>query len=365
MQHLLAILRSVKAEQLTLRMAEGASARLTVQLVCGKSGLVKTYDVACLAEPEILCANIDRRKLPVKVVVKPKELARMLANFHSGQVDVTFVSLPDTPLAAPLPPGVAVKRLRLLSFVDPAKAEPTGSQLTTRLAVDAGDEMVATYTHRGNALAEATVNLRDLRVMVAFCEAVEADLALWFEAPGAPLLCCPDFRSRITSYFQGHGQERSLDWDAELVLATMLDSNPTIFDAAEAQLQPLYVPPAASLRSQHAGSAPVGGVSVSLSQRSGSLAGAAAVPAALHSSPPRPMPALRGAARAFQPHWVPGGQAEEDCEESEGGWGGQQVRLRVPSFRGNAHDAALTRVLRAQAPDKRHKGADEGYFLDS
>ena len=58
------------------------------------AGLVKTYDVACIAEPEVLCANVDRRTLPVRVVAKPKEFAKLLANFHSGQNDVTLLSLP-------------------------------------------------------------------------------------------------------------------------------------------------------------------------------------------------------------------------------------------------------------------------------
>jgi hypothetical protein len=63
-----------------------------------------------------------------------------------------------------------------------------------------------------------------LQVIVAFCESVEADMALLFDKPGAcvaascasdifarlhtrlrhrPLVCVPDFRSRITAYFQG------------------------------------------------------------------------------------------------------------------------------------------------------------------
>ena len=65
----------------------------------------------------------------------------------------------------------------------------------------------------------------DAQVMASFCEAVESDMTMMFDAPGAyvlrgregelqattcadarlrsPLLCFPDFRARITAYFQG------------------------------------------------------------------------------------------------------------------------------------------------------------------
>ncbi len=132
-----------------------------------RAGLVKTYDIACLEEVNILCNNTDRRQLPVRVVLRPKEFSKVLTNFHSGQVDVTFASLPDVPAAGAVPVG-GVKRLRLLSFVDPSKATPTGTHLTTRLALDASDEMIMSYTHRGNVIAEATVNLKDLKARASF-----------------------------------------------------------------------------------------------------------------------------------------------------------------------------------------------------
>lgn len=119
---------------------------------------MKTYDVACIAEPEILCANVDRRTLPVRVVVRPKEFSRLLANFAAAQNDVTLLSLPDTTGG-----GGGVKRLRLLSFEDPAKALAPGAALTTQLAVHTSEEVIAGHTHRGAAPAEATVNLKDLK----------------------------------------------------------------------------------------------------------------------------------------------------------------------------------------------------------
>ena len=182
-QHFLAVLRTAKVDTLTLRSQGTDSTRLSIELLCSKSGarcaaprlrgpapalsagragLVKTYDVACLADPEILCASIDRLTLPVRLKVRPKALSKLLANFHSNQNDVTLLSLP------PAAPGGAaeasVKRLRLLSFQDPAKAMLPGTHVTTQLAVSTSDDLIASYTHRGNAEGEATVNLKDLKV---------------------------------------------------------------------------------------------------------------------------------------------------------------------------------------------------------
>jgi hypothetical protein len=201
-QHFLAVLRTTKLDRLTLRSAGSDAPRLTVQLLCSKSGapapartnthaartctngphsfplhhtgLLKTYDVACIAEPEILCANVDRRALPVRIAVRPKEFTKLLANFHSGQHDVTLLSLPDAhrggggggAAAGALPPDGAVKRLRLLSFEDPAKAAVPGAAMTTQLAVHSSEEIITSYVHRGAEEAEATVNLKDLKARV-------------------------------------------------------------------------------------------------------------------------------------------------------------------------------------------------------
>ena len=177
------MLRTAKVDTLTLRSQGSESTRLSIELLCSTSGarraaaqrrgpaareahgaragLVKTYDVACLAEPEILCASIDRHTLPVRLTVRPKSLARVLANFHVSQNDVTLLSLP--PGAPGGPPEAAVKRLRLLSFTDPAKAMVPGAQVTTQLAVSTSDDLISSYTHRGDKEGEATVNLKDLK----------------------------------------------------------------------------------------------------------------------------------------------------------------------------------------------------------
>ena len=49
-----------------------------------------------------------------------------------------------------------------------------------------------------------------------------------------PLVCGPDFRNRITHFF--HGTEGNIDFESELVLATMLDHSPAVFEPNEAYL---------------------------------------------------------------------------------------------------------------------------------
>lgn len=240
-------------------MAEPGSPRLTLELRFSKAGLVKTYECSTLDDIEVLCANIDRRTLPVRLVLRPKELNKLLANFHSGQSDVTLLSLPDLP---PGPDGERMKRLRLASYADPAKTEPAGASLSTRLAVDTHEELIVGYQHRSAGAAEATVNLKDLKVMVAFCESVDSDISLFFDQPGQPLLAVPDRRGRITSHF--HNSEQALVYEAELVLATMLEESVTALDAAEVAALRRHMhahtqqPAGASRETPHAGSAPQG-----------------------------------------------------------------------------------------------------------
>ena len=73
--------------------------------------------------------------------------------------------------------------------------------------------------------------------MVSFCESVDANVAIYFDSPGQPMVCSPDFWNRITHFF--HGPERAVDFEAELVLATMVDpAAPShVFEAGEANIE--------------------------------------------------------------------------------------------------------------------------------
>ena len=61
--------------------------------------------------------------------------------------------------------------------------------------------------------------------MVTFCDALDADVTLYMAAPGEPLVLEPDFRAKITAYYEqrGGGDARRTDLSAELVLATVVE----------------------------------------------------------------------------------------------------------------------------------------------
>lgn len=59
-----------------------------------RPGLNKTYEVACVAEPEMLVATVDKHRCVARAVLKSKELSRLLGTFHSGIADVSLISLP-------------------------------------------------------------------------------------------------------------------------------------------------------------------------------------------------------------------------------------------------------------------------------
>ena len=213
------------------------------------AGLIKSYRVKCLEDPEVLVASVDRSSMPVCITLKPKELAKLLANFGSAQSDITVSSHPGS-ASAPR------KRLRLSSYFDATKGEQ-GPSLRTVLDVDAREDIIAGYSHRGEHPTEGTVNLKDLKaltrptargplprqhpppftflpslwvgpspqVMVTFCDALDADVTLYMAAPGEPLVLEPDFRAKITAYYEqrGGGDARRTDLSAELVLATVVE----------------------------------------------------------------------------------------------------------------------------------------------
>jgi hypothetical protein len=47
------------------------------------------------------------------------------------------------------------------------------------------------YRHSGTTPADVTFNLKDLRALLGLCEDMDANIALHFDAAGAPLLAEP------------------------------------------------------------------------------------------------------------------------------------------------------------------------------
>lgn len=62
-------------------------------------------------------------------------------------------------------------------------------QLHTEL--DLSSDLFLDFANRGGTPSDATFNVRDLKAMVALCEAMHAHVAISFDSPGQPLVVAP------------------------------------------------------------------------------------------------------------------------------------------------------------------------------
>ncbi len=66
----------------------------------------------------------------------------------------------------------------------------SGRTLHTSLSIDSRS-VFKSYSHAGVTPSDVTVNLRDLKAVVALCVDLGADVALRFDKPGVPMLAAP------------------------------------------------------------------------------------------------------------------------------------------------------------------------------
>lgn len=254
-KHLAAALRTQRLERVIISQKPGDAATMSVRLECPRSGLVKNYGLNCVTDAEHLKATVDPSLMPITLVVRPKEFGRLLSHFQSAQTDVTVSFSPEKTGGAPTgdfaggfgdrrgeSSTAPTRNLRLSSFSDPNA--PPGQALQTSISLDTAEDAVLRYEHcdeshgAGDAAArDVTVNLKDLRAMVSFCESVDLDVALYADCAGAPMLVRPtaEFKGAHHHHQQYGGQQQyggrdrsnyfdaaAVDFDAELVLASML-----------------------------------------------------------------------------------------------------------------------------------------------
>jgi hypothetical protein len=247
-KHLLASMRTTRMESLSLAL-DADQTTLSVTIVCNRGGVRKTYRIHVIEDAEHLKATIDAESMPVKLVLRPRGFSRLLSHFQPGQNDITIACLPESDGAErversfgvnanePPPPR---KNLKLTSYVDP-NAPPSGA-LQTSIGMDTSEDAVLRYEAKKDETLEVTVNLKDLKAMVAFCEHVDVDVAIFADSPGAPVLVrpCAEFREigggGGGGGGGGYGQQQhggypqrgqfdglsGVPLDAELVLASMI-----------------------------------------------------------------------------------------------------------------------------------------------
>ncbi|KAL6593860.1 hypothetical protein ACP70R_048761 [Stipagrostis hirtigluma subsp. patula] len=230
LKSVLAVLRTPPAalDRLAVSLPDPDAPKLQFILHC-LNGVRKTYWIACSAESEVQTLALDRSRFPSHLVVRPRDLTRLLSNFQSSLQELTIIA---TDPAAGLPDAggdVGGKAVELRSYNDPAK-DDCDTRLHTQLWIDPAEEFME-YVHTGDPV-DVTFGVKELKAFLTFCEACEVDIHLFFEKAGEPVLLVPRFALDDGS---------SSDFDATLLLSTMLvsqliDSNVAQQPATSAQL---------------------------------------------------------------------------------------------------------------------------------
>lgn len=197
-------------DHLSVHLPDHEASKVQWTLAC-YNGVRKAYWITCNVEPDIQHLSLDRRRFPSNLVVRPRDLNKLLANFQSSLQEITIIATEPTSLPSDAASEIGGKAVELRSYIDPTK--DNDSSLHTQLWIDPTEEFLQ-YTHTGDPV-DVTFGVKELKAFVSFCEGCEVDTHLFFEKAGEPILMAPKFvlDDGSSSYF-----------DAALVLATMLVS---------------------------------------------------------------------------------------------------------------------------------------------
>ncbi|KDP23481.1 hypothetical protein JCGZ_23314 [Jatropha curcas] len=144
------------------------------------NGMRKAYWITCNVEPDIQHLSLDRRRFPSSLVVRPRDLNRLLANFQSSLQEITVIATEYASLPSDAASEIGGKAVELRSYIDPTKEND--SSLHTQLWIDPAEEFVQ-YTHTGYPV-DVTFGVKELKAFLAFCEGCEVDIHLYFEKAG-------------------------------------------------------------------------------------------------------------------------------------------------------------------------------------
>ncbi|KAK9828366.1 hypothetical protein WJX74_011041 [Apatococcus lobatus] len=194
LKQLLAVFRTPRLSKLTLEI--GSEETKLMVTVLAENGLRKRFRIPCM-DVEILQATVDKDSQPTCLVAEAGALNRLLLSFWSSLREIMTS---------------AMSKPQILSFVDPQKGSADKS-LHTQLAVDT-HEVFLSYQHLSRETGDVTFNLKDFKTMLSFCEMLQCNVALHFDAAGAPLVVEPHLR----------GTQQDMNCEAVLILATLRES---------------------------------------------------------------------------------------------------------------------------------------------
>ncbi|TVU47074.1 hypothetical protein EJB05_06654, partial [Eragrostis curvula] len=125
--------------------------------------VIKTYRIACSAEPQVQTLALDRGRFPSRLVIRPRELARLLSNFQSSLQELTIIATDPAVGLADVSGDVGGKAVELRSYIDPTK-DDCDTRLHTQLWIDPAEEFEE-YVHTGDPV-DVTLGLKELKVKV-------------------------------------------------------------------------------------------------------------------------------------------------------------------------------------------------------
>ncbi|EFJ14694.1 hypothetical protein SELMODRAFT_119863 [Selaginella moellendorffii] len=203
-------------ERMAITLPDSNASKLKWTIDCLNAGLRKTYWISCNNDIEMQHVAIERNIFPSNLVARPRDFSRLLANFQSSLQEITLIA--TEPFLAPT--ESEGKAVELRSYIDPVKENNDGA-LHTQLWIDPAEEL-RDYHHTGVAV-DVTFSVKELKAFMNFCEGSEADMQLFFDKAGSPILLAPKFSVDDAA---------NADFDATLVLATMLGSQLRSSDSA-------------------------------------------------------------------------------------------------------------------------------------
>lgn len=81
----------------------------------------KTYWITCNNDTEMQNVLVERNSFPSHLVVKPRDLSRLLAHFQSSLQEITLIA--TEPISSQADTDSEAKAIELKSYIDPARGD--------------------------------------------------------------------------------------------------------------------------------------------------------------------------------------------------------------------------------------------------
>lgn len=81
----------------------------------------KTYWITCNNDTEMQNVLVERNSFPSHLVVKPRDLSRLLAHFQSSLQEITLIA--TEPISSQANTDSEAKAIELKSYIDPARGD--------------------------------------------------------------------------------------------------------------------------------------------------------------------------------------------------------------------------------------------------